>query len=142
MHFVFNDGGRKDAGYKGFTRDCVVRSIAIITGKPYQEVYDAINVLSESERFHNKKQKKSSARDGVHRRTYQKYLLSLGYKWYPTMHVGSGCKVHLKKDELPAGKLVVRLSRHLTAVIDGVVHDIGTCDRDGTRCVYGYFKKD
>ena len=32
-----------------------------------------------------------------------------------------------------------RLSGHLAAVIDGVVHDIHDCSRDGTRCVYGYF---
>ena len=48
--------------------------------------------------------------------------------------------VHLRREELPRGRLVVRLSRHLTAVIDGVIHDIYNPDRRGTRCVYGYFK--
>ena len=56
------------------------------------------------------------------------------------MQVGSGCRVHLRREELPKGRLVVRLSRHLTAVIDGVIHDIYNPDRRGTRCVYGYFK--
>lgn len=37
MDFVFHDGGRAAAGYKGKTGDCVTRSIAIATGKPYQE---------------------------------------------------------------------------------------------------------
>jgi hypothetical protein len=40
--FVMDDGGRAAAGYKGQTGDCVCRSIAIATGKPYQEVYDAL----------------------------------------------------------------------------------------------------
>jgi hypothetical protein len=31
-------------------------------------------------------------------------------------------------------------SRHLVAVIDGVIHDTHDCSRDGTRCVYGYFQ--
>ena len=50
QRFIFNDGGRKAAGYHGHTGDCVTRSIAIVTGKPYKEVYDAINQLSENER--------------------------------------------------------------------------------------------
>ena len=41
MKFVFNDGERKLAGYKGSAGDCVVRSICIATGLPYQAVYDA-----------------------------------------------------------------------------------------------------
>ncbi len=137
--FVFNDGGRAAAGYKGVTRDCVVRSIAIITGKSYQEVYDAINEGAKGERLTKKKTKRSSASSGVFKPTYHKYLLGLGMKWIPTMHVGQGCKVHLRSNELPAGKLIVKVSGHLTAVIDGVIHDNHDCSRDGTRCVYGYY---
>ena len=48
---------------------------------------------------------------------------SLGWKWTPTMQIGSGCTVHLRADELPSGGLVVSVSKHLTAVIDGVIHD-------------------
>jgi hypothetical protein len=62
-------------------------------------------------------------------------------KWTPTMQIGLGCKVHLKPDELPQGRLVVCVSRHYTAVIDGVIHDNHDCSRDETRCVYGYYTK-
>jgi hypothetical protein len=41
--------------------------------------------------------------------------------------------------ELPQGALLVKVSKHLTAVIDGVIHDTHDCSRGGTRCVYGYF---
>jgi hypothetical protein len=58
------------------------------------------------------------------------------------MLVGSGCKVHLKADELPSGRLVVRVSKHMTTMVDGVVHDIANCSRGGTRAVYGYFIKE
>jgi hypothetical protein len=150
-NFIFNDGGRKDAGYKGQTGDCVVRAIAIVTGKTYQEVYDAINVLSESKKFGHKKvktkygtsyKKVSASRTGVVKKVYGEYLESLGYHWIPTMGIGTGCKIHLKGDELPKGRLIVRLSRHICAVIDGVVNDTYDGSREGTRCVYGYFKKD
>lgn len=36
---------------------------------------------------------------------------------------------------------VVRLSKHFTAVIDGVVHDTHDPSRDGTRCVYGIWRE-
>ena len=42
MEFIYNDGGRAAAGFKGSAGDCVTRSIAIAAGKPYQEVYDAL----------------------------------------------------------------------------------------------------
>ena len=56
------------------------------------------------------------------------------------MQIGSGCKVHLRSDELPGGRLIVRTSRHLVAVIDGEIHDTYDPSREGTRCVYGYYK--
>lgn len=139
MDFVFHDGGRDAAGYKGSTGDCVTRSIAIATGKPYQEVYDALNRLAQTERVGKRKRKRSNSRTGVFRRTYQRYLESLGWRWISTMKIGSGCQVHLRASELPPGPLVVRVSRHLTAVIDGVIYDTHDCSRAGTRCVYGYF---
>jgi len=50
MKFQFNDGGRTAAGYKGSAGDCVVRSVAIATGLPYQQIYDLVNKLSGRER--------------------------------------------------------------------------------------------
>ncbi len=139
MDFVFHDGGRAAAGYKGSTGDCVTRSIAIATGKPYQEVYDALNRLGKAERLGKRKMKRSNSRTGVFRATYQRYLELLGWRWTSTMSIGSGCQVHLRASELPAGPLVVKVSRHLTAVIDGVLYDTHNCSRSGTRCVYGFF---
>jgi hypothetical protein len=130
MQFIRNDGGRSAAGYKGSTGDCVVRATAIATEKPYQEVYDDLF-----------KRGKQSPRKGVNKRFYKPYMTDIGWQWVPTMFIGSGCQVHLKSDELPAGRIVVRLSGHLVAVINGVLHDTYDCSRDGTRCVYGYWVK-
>ena len=138
MKYLYNDGGRAAAGYKGKAGDCVTRAIAI-AGKPYQEVYDALNALAVGERKGKRKRSTSSARTGVYRTTYQRYLQSIGWKWKPTLQIGSGCKVHLRAGELPSGRLIVSLSRHLIAVIDGVIHDLDDPSRAGTRCVYGFF---
>lgn len=137
--FLYDDGGREQSGYKGVTGDCVTRAIAIATGKPYQEVYDALNAMAEDEKITKCKRKKSNSRTGVYRVTYQKYLESIGWKWIACMEIGKGCQTHLKSEELPKGKIICRLSKHLCAVVDGVIHDIYDPSRDGSRCVYGYF---
>lgn len=139
MQFTYNDGGRAAWGYKGDTRDCVCRSVAIVTGKPYGEVYDALNAMAVLERPRNGG-KRSTARTGVAKPTSRKFLASLGLAFVPTMSIGSGCKVHLRDGELPTGRLIVAVSRHYTAVIDGVIHDTHDCSRGGTRCVYGYYR--
>lgn len=141
MKFIQHDGGRAAAGYKGEAGDCVCRSIAIATGKPYQEVYDAINALSKCERTGSKKRGRSNARTGVYKDTIRKYMASIGWRWVPTMQIGQGCTVHLRDGELPMGRLVVNVSKHTTAVIDGVIYDTHDCSRDGQRCVYGYYTK-
>lgn len=139
--FVFNDGGRAVAGYKGETRDCGVRAIAIVTGKPYQEVYDMVNEFVKSGKGY--KQRKtgriSNARDGLWQKDIKKIMINLGWKWTPTMFVGQGCKVHLKADELPSGRIICNISGHYTTMIDGVINDTDDPSRDGTRCVYGYY---
>lgn len=139
----FNDGGRAAAGFIGKNAgDCVTRSIAIATGKPYQEVYDALNVAAQGERRGKRKRGISNARTGVYSTTARKYLASLGWKFTPTMGIGTGCKVHLKADELPQGRLIVSVSKHYTAVVDGVIQDTHDPSRAGTRCVYGYFTQE
>ena len=139
--FNYNDGGRKDAGYKGTTGDCGVRAIAIVTGLPYQEVYDMVNNLEKG--FKQRKTgKQSNARTGVWQKDVKRIMEKLGWKWNPTMFIGQGCKTHLRPDELPKGKILCNVSRHYTAVIDGVINDIYDCSRGGTRCVYGYYSKD
>ena len=170
MKQIYDDGGRSAAGFRGSTGDCVTRAIAIVTGIPYKDVYNKLDELSkqkglwhsyhlEKTPYGNSYRKSSSARTGVQRKVYDEYLKSIGMKWVPTMQIGSGCKVHLKDDELPSGKIICRLSKHLTAVIDGVIYDTFDPQRGGIiteyghgenygeifskkipeRCVYGYY---
>lgn len=141
MKFNFNDGGRRAAGLRGEANDCVVRAIAIATEQPYIVVYRDVNSQAANERWSKNRKTKSNARTGVHKPTWKKYLRSLGWVCTPTMGIGTGCKVHLREGELPAGRLIVQTSRHLVAVIDGVINDTFDPSREGTRCVYGYWTK-
>lgn len=136
----YNDGGRAAAGYKGDTRDCVTRAIAIAAELPYREVYDLVNRFAARERTRNGG-RRSSARTGVFTPTSRRVIASLGWVWTPTMGIGTGTTVHLVASELPAGRLIVKISKHLVAVVDGVIQDTHDPARDGTRCVYGYWRK-
>lgn len=146
MKFIYNDGGRLFAGFKGTAGDCVCRAITIASGKPYTEVYEALANGNANQRKskHDRKSTagKKTASNGIStsRKWFKDYMAQLGFKWFPTMQIGSGCKVHLREGELPMGKLVVAVSNHYVAVIDGVIHDTHDCSRDGNRCVYGYYK--
>ena len=143
MRVVINDGGRAAAGFRGARGDCVARSIAIVTGRPYREVYDRLAEGNATQRVSKRTGRRArSASDGINvkRKWCRDYMRELGFVWVPTMQIGSGCTVHLRKDELPAGRLIVSVSKHWTAVIDGVIHDVYNPDRGGTRCVYGYWR--
>lgn len=137
--FVADDGGRTAAGFRGETGDCAVRAVAIATGQSYRRIYDELNQYARDECL--SRGRKSSSRTGVWRETMDTFMrFHLGATWVPTMTIGSGCQVHVRRDELPGNcALVLRLSRHYAAVIDGVLHDTSDCSRNGTRCVYGYW---
>lgn len=141
--FVFNDGGRALAGFKGSTGDCVARAIAIAAALPYKDVYARLAEGTGNQRATSRVKKQAkSARNGIYttRKWFKDYMSELGFVWVPTMTIGSGCKVHLSHRELPSGRLVVMLSKHAAAVVDGVLYDTYDSSRGGSRCVYGYWK--
>jgi hypothetical protein len=161
MPFVRDDGGRAEAGYKGDAGDCVARAVSIVTGLPYKQVYSDLASINQAQRKGKKMRGahlgRRTARHGIftNKTAFKRYMAELGFEWIPTMQIGSGCKVHLAEGELPMGNLIVSVSRHVTAVIDGVIHD--TYDPQRTtneigvkggipyqktyeRCVYGYWR--
>lgn len=155
MKLEYNDGGRKAAGYHKQADDCVVRAIAIASELPYQQVHSDIGHLASKERLTKRRKIRSNPNNGVCKTTYKPYIESLGFTWTPCMGIGTGCRIRLANDDLPAGRLIVRLSRHITAVINGIIHDTYNPQRTTihhdrltgkvwsrqTRCVYGYWIK-
>ena len=139
--FFLDDGGREAAGYKGHARDCACRALAIAARMPYGEAYDLINRYGAKERSSPQRGGvKSSARAGVWSPTMRRLMSDLGWTWVPLMKVGQGCTVHVRREELPHGRLILRLSRHYAAFIDGVLHDTHDSSRGGSRCVYGFWR--
>lgn len=139
VQWVNDDGGRAAAGFRGETRDCGVRAIAIAFRMDYREVYDLVARYGERERRSRRRRRKSHPRTGIYIATFRRIAADLGASWTPTMGIGTGCRVHVRPDELPRGRLILNVSRHYCAFIDGVLHDTHDCSRGGTRCVYGFW---
>ena len=142
MKFIYATGGRENYFKASSVRDCVTRAIANATGMDYLEVYNGINTEAKKERT-SKRRAKSSARNGVRTTTLKRYIENvLGWVWVPCMGIGTGCQTHLKKSELPEkGSYILNLSGHLTCWKDGELYDTYDCSRNGTRCVYGYWRR-
>ena len=137
MRIEYNDAG---SGIKD--GNCVTRAFAIASGRPYGEVAAMVDEIATRERTGKRKRGRSSARRGVYKYTIRKLAEALGFTWTPTMHIGSGCTVHVDPWEVPdVGAHVLNLSKHAAALIDGVVYDTSNPARGGTRCVYGYWSK-
>ena len=124
MKFKYNNGGSTFKERK----DCVIRAIAIATNQDYNKILNEFKLLMDKPPY-----------KGVPKKIAKKYLTDTGWQWKPTMSIGTGCKVHLKEDELPKGIIICALSKHLTTIIDGVINDTFDPSRNGTRCVYGYW---
>ena len=143
MEFNYNTGGREKY-FKGTNvRDCVTRAITIATGMDYLEVYNGINAEAKKEHQGKRMRTKSTARNGVYKGTIKRYIEGvLGWVWVPCMGIGTGCQKHLNAEELPQkGNYILNLSGHLSCIKDGVLNDTYDCSRNGTRCVYGYWRK-
>lgn len=144
MKFVYATGGREQYFKAKDVGDCVTRAIANATGVDYKEVYDALFYLTKTRRYSKRERvyAQESPRNGIFKRVAKKYIEGvLGWEWVPCMGIGTGCQVHVRSDELPNNEpIILNLSKHFSCVKDGALHDTYDCSREGTRCVYGYWK--
>jgi hypothetical protein len=129
MSYVYNDGGRKNAGYKGLAGDCGARAIAIALDMDYKTVYKLVAEENKNMGF------AKSARDGVHKFVMTAVLNRLGWFWVEAPKYKSR---KAKAVDLPAGTYIARQARHFVAIKDGIPQD--TWD-SSEKMVYGYWAK-
>lgn len=107
-HFRWTDGGRASEGLgEDPTGDCVVRAISIATRLNYVTVRAMI--LDQARRL----RMRCEPDRGVHRTIYAALLERLGWT-----RVRPG-----DKRVASAKRLILNTTRHLVAVVDGVVYD-------------------
>ena len=127
MSYIFNDGGRAKAGYKGTAGDCGARAMAIALGKSYKDVYKELAQANKEMGLGK------SARNGIMKNVYEMVLNRYGWQWHPAPRF-DGRKARCS--DMPQGTVIARQSKHFVAVVDGVPHDIFDCTR---KMVYGYW---
>jgi hypothetical protein len=115
------DGGRAAAGFVPAVtdRDCVTRTIAIGDRRPYTEVHKMVTEAGEELKLPN------AAESGVNLNVAAKLLRDLG--WQPVQEVRNA-RLTLEDLNLALSKhpvlIVETLTGHLTAVVNGAVHDL------------------
>lgn len=110
-------------------KDCVIRAVVNITGKNYDDVLNDLVKLGAPDVL----------KRGTPNKIIRRYYAALGFQWVAVMKIGSGCRMHLTPDELPKGRIICKVSKHVVAVIDGQIMDNHDPSRNGRRCVYGYW---
>lgn len=132
LDFYQTDGGRADAGFTGKrVGDCVTRAIAICLDKPYGDVRkDLMQIqrewIKKSRSLAAKETKRTSGgsvRNGVFREVYTPYLEDHGYKRKGLQTIGSSFRAKPVKSDVPSGRVILKMRRHLAACIDWVLHD-------------------
>ena len=112
--YEFHDGGRKAAGYRGKTGDCVCRALAIISGRDYRECYIALA------RANKASGRRRSARNGVKAAVYSRVFAEFGLQ---KVKQGRGPKHTLSTAYRIYGDCIVSTAKHLLAIKDGAVRD-------------------
>lgn len=126
MNFTYNDGGRKNAGYKGSAGDCGARAMAIALGLDYKTAYNKLAQANKDKGF------AKSARDGIYKDIYSDVLKSHGWIWHSApKFVGRKAKC----SDMPSGTVIARQAGHYVAVVNGIPNDVWDSSE---KMVYGF----
>ena len=108
--YVYGDGGRWEAGFKGSAGDCVTRALAILTGRPYRERYRAL--ANANARAGGKR----SARNGIRKGAEAEVFQACGLV---KVALGKGPRPTYSEAYQQYGDCIVSTTRHLAALVDG-----------------------
>jgi len=140
IEFRKDDGGRSAAGFRGTANDCGVRAAAIVTQSDYRSTYDALYALQKAFRGNSRKKavkaKSASPRKGVWKEVMDDYMTKAGAAWVPMAGIGGDIvRVADVAKRWSRGRIVMRLARHYSAMIDGV--NVDTWPQHPNKRVYG-----
>lgn len=128
-NFIFNDGGRFDAGYKGHAADCVARAICIATGLPYAEVWARCAKLNKAQG----KRHSADYRVRTTTREFKAYAKEIGLE-----PVAFKSPKTLNKTTLPQN-CIAQKAGHWFAIKDGVINDTYNPSPSGLAKILGYW---
>jgi hypothetical protein len=125
---TYDDAGR--ARYSSpDTRDCGIRAVAIVTGREYPEVRDAIITDLATRKVDDE-----SVEEALRAKTV---LNALGPDWKYRRDLAGERRFH--RSTLPPHRtMIVFIDDHFSSIVDGHIRDTG--DHSGTNVnIHGYF---
>jgi hypothetical protein len=129
MGYVFNDGGKVAAGFKG-SEDCATRALAIALELDYKDARAILMKHSKMGRLGS-----GAISRGVYKEDLDSALRSLGWKWVSVKKI-AGRKA--KYTDIDSTRFIARMAKHFVAVVNGNILD--TFD-SSDKMVYGYWEK-
>ena len=132
IEYTYNDGGRIAAGFKGSCGDCVTRALAILTGEPYKECYDALALAQQNAGL------AKSARNGIHRKVYTPVYQAYGLE---KIALPPGPKPTFAEAYARHGDCIVSTSRHVCAIVAGALDDIREMQTQPRKAISVWVKK-
>ena len=131
IEYRYDDGGRRAAGYRGKTGDCVVRAIAICAGRDYRTVYLTMagqmrrnghtasgNAYATSER--NRRQPRQHGQ--LRAKRVQDRVLELhGFR---KVRLPSGARPTFTEAHERYGDCIAGTTKHMAAIVGGALRDI------------------
>lgn len=130
--FLPTDAGRSTSRRPRQSNDCTVRALALVTGLPYDEVYDRCALEGRK------------CGKGMHLKDWLPAATVGGYRfvWTPFPAIKGQRRMNpvTFARKYPEGRFILRLSKHVVACVNGVIMD--TSENQGPmglgwRCVYG-----
>ena len=148
LDFMFSDGGRELAGYKGDAGDCVTRAISTAIAwesdsryeyeKHRSELMKRMSSWRKTSRSKKAKATKSnSVRNGTPQEVYRPYLEDLGWERVSLVKFGDPTRKEMVKEDIPDGVVILEVSKHLVACVRHAVFDTWDC-REATIFVEGF----
>lgn len=124
--WIRSDAGRAESRRPRQKNDCTVRALALSRGMPYDEAYDRLKLAGRGcgERF--------DLGRWLDDQDWATKIPFPAVKGQPRMNPVEFCRLY------PVGTFVLRVSKHVFTVIDGVVID--DMPVRGDRCVYTAWK--
>lgn len=128
--FIKDDAGRSQSKRPKQSNDCTVRAVAKAGGFEYDMVYDLF--MQSGRKSGRGFDLKTWAKKG-HIKGHKLVWTPLqAIKGQPRMNIAAFAETH------ETGTYILRVSKHVFAMIDGVVYDTGESRPD--KCVYGYWQ--
>ena len=130
IDYQHDDGGRRAAGYRGRTGDCIVRAIAICTGQDYRAIYLTMaeqmkrngytasgNAYATSER----NRRAPRRRGQLNAKRVQNHVLELhGFR---KVRLPAGARPTFTEAHRRYGDCIVGTTKHMAAIVDGALRD-------------------